>query len=370
MVEADIKEFFNHVCHGHLMRFLEHRLTDPRLLEVLRRFLKAGVLEDGVFTVTEEGTPQGGLVSPVLSNIYLHYVLDWWFEGAFAKTCHGTAKLVRYADDFAAFFRDERDARRFLAEMQDRLRKFALEVEPSKTQLLRFGSGAWMESKRGDGKRPAICHCLPQLPFDQGMHQECDVIEERQRLDARHVLQPNRGKILNCFELLKSFFQLWLRFVCSENLTRLEIPAIRDEREHPIASGVGLDEIVINQDADAELLARDFPIFSVRPRTSLVRLPKLRLLQALDLNVHPSSRTRRVQDPFDFLVDSFPGPDAATLAFQPGLELFHCNPGLFDPSLTGIRIFGGHQGVPHPDDAIALLGWQLGLGHLPDIRAT
>ena len=155
IVEADIKGFFNHVCHDHLLRFLEHRISDPRLLDVVRRFLKGGVLDDGAFSATEEGTPQGGLVSPVLSNIYLHYVLDWWFEVTFAKTCCDTARLVRYADDFVACFRDEGDARRFLAAMQERLGAFDLEVEPSKTQLLRFGSRAWLASKRRGGTRPA-----------------------------------------------------------------------------------------------------------------------------------------------------------------------------------------------------------------------
>jgi RNA-directed DNA polymerase len=155
IVEADIKGFFNHVCHDHLLRFLGHRITDPRLLEVLRRFLKAGVLEDGVIAASEEGTPQGGLVSPVLANIYLHYVLDWWFEVTFTKTCRDTGRLIRYADDYVACFRDEQDARRFLAEMQNRLNLFGLEVEPSKTLLLRFGSRAWFESKRPGGHRPA-----------------------------------------------------------------------------------------------------------------------------------------------------------------------------------------------------------------------
>ena len=89
VVEADIKGFFDHVSHTHLMRFLEQRIADPNLLRLIQRFLKAGVMEDGVFSATEEGTPQGGLVSPVLSNIYLHYVLDLWFEKRFAKGCGG-----------------------------------------------------------------------------------------------------------------------------------------------------------------------------------------------------------------------------------------------------------------------------------------
>lgn len=142
VVEADIKGFFDHVSHTHLVRFLELRIADPTLLRIVRRFLKAGVMEDGVFSASEEGTPQGGLVSPVLSNIYLHYVLDLWFEKRFARGCEGKAYLIRYADDYVACFEQEADARRFLTEMTQRLAQFDLEVEPSKTAILRFGRQA------------------------------------------------------------------------------------------------------------------------------------------------------------------------------------------------------------------------------------
>jgi RNA-directed DNA polymerase len=91
VVEADIRSFFDRVGHQHLMQFLAHRIADPNLLRVVRRFLKAGVMEDAVVSASEEGTPQGGLVSPVLSNIYLPYVLEVWFERRFAKTCRGKA---------------------------------------------------------------------------------------------------------------------------------------------------------------------------------------------------------------------------------------------------------------------------------------
>ena len=101
VVEADIKGFFDHLSHTHLMRFLEHRIADPNLVRIVHRFLKAGVMEDGVFANSDEGAPQGGLVSPVLSNIYLHYVLDLWFEKRFARECAGRAYLIRYADDCA-----------------------------------------------------------------------------------------------------------------------------------------------------------------------------------------------------------------------------------------------------------------------------
>ena len=99
VVEADIKGFFEHVNHDHLLRFLRHRIADPCFVRITERFLIAGVMEDGVVSTSEEGTPQGGLVSPVLANIYLHYVLDMWFEIRYARICRGKAYLVRYADD-------------------------------------------------------------------------------------------------------------------------------------------------------------------------------------------------------------------------------------------------------------------------------
>jgi group II intron reverse transcriptase/maturase len=139
VVEADIRGFFTHVDHRWMQRFLQHRITDSRFIRILHRFLRGGVMEDGVVQVSEEGTPQGGLVSPVLSNIYLHYVLDLWFERWLAKRCRGKAYLVRYCDDFVAFFEREDDARWFREELPKRLAKFALEIEPSKTQMLPFG---------------------------------------------------------------------------------------------------------------------------------------------------------------------------------------------------------------------------------------
>lgn len=154
VVEADIKGFFDNVDHGHLMKFLEHRIGDGRILRLLRRFLMAGIMDDGAFAATERGTPQGGLVSPVLANIYLHYVLDWWFEGRFVRSCRGEAHIIRYADDFVACFRYQRDAQRFLRELRQRLGKFGLEVEPSKTRLLRFGRFAADHCHKDGLRRP------------------------------------------------------------------------------------------------------------------------------------------------------------------------------------------------------------------------
>jgi RNA-directed DNA polymerase len=145
VVEVDIKGFFDHVSHVHLMRFLEYRIADERFLRIIRRFLKAGVMQDGMWQASEAGTPQGGLVSPVLANIYLHYVLDLWFEKRFKKSCRGKAYMVRYADDFIACFENEEDARGFVSALGERLATFDLRTEqdsggafwqPSHTRLL------------------------------------------------------------------------------------------------------------------------------------------------------------------------------------------------------------------------------------------
>jgi group II intron reverse transcriptase/maturase len=165
VVEADIKSFFTSVDHGHMMRFLAHRIGDVRFLRLIRRFLEAGILEDGAFAETERGTPQGGLVSPVLSNIYLHYVLDWWFEGRYARQCRGEAHIVRYADDFVACFQYRQDAERFLVALDERLRSFGLEVEPTKTHLHCFGRFAQNLCRQDGLARPGTFSFLGFLHY-------------------------------------------------------------------------------------------------------------------------------------------------------------------------------------------------------------
>ncbi|MDJ0892558.1 MAG: group II intron reverse transcriptase/maturase [Gammaproteobacteria bacterium] len=192
VVEADIKGFFDHVSHSHLVKFLEHRIADPKLLRIVQRFLKAGIMEDGVFTASEEGTPQGGLVSPVLSNIYLHYVLDLWFERRFARGCEGKAYLIRYADDYVACFSQEADARRFLAEMPQRLAQFELQVEPSKTAILRFGRQA-MGRKARDPQGPRT-FCFLGYVFSALMLR-CGLIIKKTAVSARLTTHNYRPSI-------------------------------------------------------------------------------------------------------------------------------------------------------------------------------
>jgi group II intron reverse transcriptase/maturase len=148
IVEADIKGFFDSVDRTWLSRFLGHRIADPRVLRLIGRFLKAGVLEDGVLQVQDRGTIQGGVISPLLANVYLHYVLDLWFERAFKKTCRGITRYVRYADDYLACFQYQEDAVRFQSAMSQRLAQFGLETEPTKTKWLEFGRFAAQQAKQ------------------------------------------------------------------------------------------------------------------------------------------------------------------------------------------------------------------------------
>ncbi len=148
IVEADIKGFFDNVDHDQLMAFLGHRIADKRMTRYIKRFLKAGIHEDGRHRASERGTPQGGVISPLLANIYLHYTLDLWFQRRFAKTCRGTSRLIRYADDYVVCFRNEVDAVRFRREMEERLNLFALAIAPEKTKILAFGPQARQWAKQ------------------------------------------------------------------------------------------------------------------------------------------------------------------------------------------------------------------------------
>jgi len=150
VVEAVIKGFFNHVDHNWLLKFLAHRIKDERFIQAIKKFLQGQIMEDGSVRSSDEGTPQGCLVSPCLSNIYLHYVLDLWFDRLFRKSCKGTARFVRYCDDYVAMFEFEEDAKRFMAEMTCRLQKFALEVEPTKTKLLAFGTREYRAAQKNN----------------------------------------------------------------------------------------------------------------------------------------------------------------------------------------------------------------------------
>jgi group II intron reverse transcriptase/maturase len=154
LVEADIKGFFDHVDQEKLIQFIGHRIADKRILRLIKRFLKAGIQEDGQHKASETGTPQGGVISPLLANIYLHYTLDLWFEKRVKQTCKGYARLIRYADDYVVCFQLETEAIHFKEAMETRLKQFNLEVAHEKTKLFEFGMYAQSKAK-ARGERPA-----------------------------------------------------------------------------------------------------------------------------------------------------------------------------------------------------------------------
>ncbi len=139
VLEADIKGFFDNVDHDWLMKFLEHDIQDKNFLRYIKRFLIAGIMEGTELMDSDRGTPQGGLISPVLANVYLHYVLDLWFEKAVKPKLRGEAYYVRYADDFLILFQYENEARAVMEALKPRLGKFSLEVAEDKTRVLPIG---------------------------------------------------------------------------------------------------------------------------------------------------------------------------------------------------------------------------------------
>ena len=157
VLDADIQGFFDAVNHEWLLRFVGHRVADRRMLRLIQKWLRAGVSEDGKWSKTTVGTPQGSVASPFLANVYLHYVLDLWVTQWRKKNASGDVLIVRYADDFVLGFEHRSEAERFLAELRERLAKFGLCLHPEKTRLIEFGRLAtWRRRKRRKGQRESF----------------------------------------------------------------------------------------------------------------------------------------------------------------------------------------------------------------------
>jgi RNA-directed DNA polymerase len=153
ILDADIRSFFDEISQEWLIRFLEHRIGDRRIIRLIQKWLKAGILEDGVVSVSDKGTGQGSVISPLLANVYLHYSFDLWAGRWRRREATGDMIIVRYADDFIVGFQHESDARHFLDEMRERLGRFALSLHPEKTRLIEFGRfAAERRKRRGLGK--------------------------------------------------------------------------------------------------------------------------------------------------------------------------------------------------------------------------
>jgi group II intron reverse transcriptase/maturase len=153
IVEVDIRKFFDIISHYWMQRCLEERVSDPNLLWLVRKILKAGVIEEGQYQASKEGTMQGGNLSPLLANIYLHYILDLWFEKKIKPQARGYMKVVRYCDDFVVCCESEHDAQEFLKALEARFDQFRLKLSPEKTKTIKFGRRAWQQWKKG-GRKP------------------------------------------------------------------------------------------------------------------------------------------------------------------------------------------------------------------------
>jgi len=153
VVDLDIRSFFDKVGHDHMEKFVRHRIGDERVVRTILKWLKAGVMEGGQWFETEQGTPQGAVISPLLANLYLHHVLDVWVKAWRKKVAHGDVIVVRYADDAVLGFQYREEAEKFLVDLRERVRKFGLELHPGKTRLIEFGRyAAERRGKRGEGK--------------------------------------------------------------------------------------------------------------------------------------------------------------------------------------------------------------------------
>lgn len=149
--EVDIRKFFDTVNHDWLMRFLRVRIADENMLWLIKEQLKGGVMDDGMLEATSIGTPQGWVISPLLANVYLHYVVDLWVEKWFKPRSKGYVELIRYCDDFVLLCEIDEDAQRFLAELGPRLAKFDLEISKEKTKIITFGRRPWVQARAGKG---------------------------------------------------------------------------------------------------------------------------------------------------------------------------------------------------------------------------
>ena len=211
VLDADIRDFFTCLDHGWLEKFLRHRIADERVLRLVGKWLRAGVIEDGTWSETTEGAPQGGSASPLLANVYLHYVLDRWVRQWRRRRARGEVIIVRFADDFIAGFEYQDDARQFLEDLRERLAKFALELHAEKTRLIEFGRfAAERRSKRGLGKPETfdflgfthICarntkgrFMLKRITIPKRMRAKLREVKDQLRR-RRHLPVPEQGRWL------------------------------------------------------------------------------------------------------------------------------------------------------------------------------
>jgi len=195
VLDADIRGFFDNLAHEWLEKFVEHRIADPRILRLIRKWLRAGVIEDGQWTGTKVGTPQGAVISPLLANVYLHYVLDLWVQQWRSRNARGDVIIVRYADDFVMGFQHRDEAERFLNDLRERFTKFGLALHPDKTRLIEFGRFAAVNRERRGAGKPetfnylGFTHLCGRKHWSGGFIVKRETIAKRLRAKLEEVRQ-------------------------------------------------------------------------------------------------------------------------------------------------------------------------------------
>jgi group II intron reverse transcriptase/maturase len=214
VLDADIRGFFDAIDHEWLMKFVEHRIADERVLRHLKKWLNAGVLEDGTWRPVEEGTPQGSSISPLLANVYLHYAFDLWAQWWREKQARGDVIIVRWADDFIVGFQHRADAERFLGELRERFAKFNLELHPDKTRLIEFGRFADRDRRGRDDGKPETFNFL-------GFTHACDKTRKGKFIVLRQTIRERlRAKLQEVKQWLRKHLHDSVRRV-GEHLRRV-----------------------------------------------------------------------------------------------------------------------------------------------------
>jgi RNA-directed DNA polymerase len=217
IIDVDIKGFFDNVNHEWLIECLNQKINDPRFKSLIIKFLKAGVLEEGKYSETVQGTPQGGILSPLLANIYLHYVLDLWFEHKQRKNTKGYTELIRYADDFIIGAQTKPEAQRILADIKARLSKFGLEISAEKTRIVEFGRYAKQNSINRGRRKPGTFdflgfthYCSKSRKGNFLMKVKTSSKRQRRALKEMNIWLKkvrNRSKLKDIWPILKSKVQ-------------------------------------------------------------------------------------------------------------------------------------------------------------------